>query len=94
LPLINLALLVIGVGGLLVSSMVGLTVPLIALGASAALVGLRALRMGLSGAGSPARSFPANLAVAAAYELGRAFALVARATHRTRREIAGERAHA
>jgi hypothetical protein len=34
----------------------------------------------------------ANFVVAAVYEFGRALSLVARATHRARRETAGERA--
>lgn len=52
---------------------------------------LRAVKMTLTG-GASLRDFAANLAVAATYDLARALSLVARATHKTRRAAAAERA--
>lgn len=57
-----------------------------------AFAALRAVRMTLGGRPVSVRDLAANLAVAATYDLARALSLVARATHRTRRETAGERA--
>jgi len=59
----------------------------------AALVGLRAVRMTRRRPHSSAiTQVIQNVAVAAVYDLARALALVARATHRTRRERTGEHA--
>lgn len=53
---------------------------------------LRAARMSLGGGPVSVRDLAANLAVAATYDLARALSLVARATHKTRRDPTGERA--
>jgi GT2 family glycosyltransferase len=53
---------------------------------------LRTSRMALNRPSSGALALVQNAAVAAVYEAARALALVLRATHRTRRELAGEHA--
>jgi hypothetical protein len=52
---------------------------------------LRAARMSLGRPGLTLAGALANVTVAAVYDLARALSLVFRATHRTRREAAGER---
>ena len=52
---------------------------------------LRAVRMSIGRSDLNAPDVLANVAVAAVYDLARALSLVVRATHRTRREAAGER---
>lgn len=71
-------------------------VPFAAAGAGvfAALAGLRAARMTANAARPSAADVAANLVVAAVYDAARALALVTRATHKTRREVAGEQVNA
>jgi hypothetical protein len=57
-----------------------------------AFAALRALRMALVGRSVSVRDLAANLAVAATFDLARALSLVARVTHKTRRDATGERA--
>ena len=57
----------------------------------AGLTGLRAIRMSV-GRRLTLADLAANIVVAGVYDLGRAFSLIARASHRTRRDTAGERA--
>ncbi len=94
IPLVNLACVGGLISGIAAAPLIGVTLPVASAGVAAALITARAIRMTASSSGSVAQVFLPNLAVAAAYELGRALALVARATHRARREAAGERAHA
>jgi GT2 family glycosyltransferase len=88
IPLVNLAALAV----IVMSPWIGgWRVALGAAALSAAFVCLRAARTTMrSGVGVLA--FVQNLVVATVYESARALALVFRATHRTRREMAGERA--
>ena len=58
----------------------------------ATLTALRAARMSVRRTGLRGRDLAANAAVAGVYDLARALSLVTRATHRTRRQEAGERA--
>lgn len=58
----------------------------------AAFAGLRASRMSARLSTRSALQHLQNVVVAAVYDLARSLALVVRATHRTRREVAGERA--
>jgi GT2 family glycosyltransferase len=88
IPVVTLALLlVIAVAGWM-SLVLAISAALIV----ATLTGLRAARMSIGKGRLMAQDVAANIAVAAVYDLARALSLVARATHRTRRERAGERA--
>ena len=74
------------------SAWTGLAIGLAAAGTFAMLAALRAVRMSLGRDRLTARDLAANVVVATVYDVARALSLVARATHRTRREVAGERA--
>jgi len=88
IPVANLAALVVAAAGLVIDyRMTGG-----ALFVFAVLTALRAARMSIGRTGLGVREATANVLVAAVYELARALSLVTRATHRTRRETAGERA--
>jgi GT2 family glycosyltransferase len=88
IPVINLACLIVLAGAAWIGRIPVATAALILLG----LIGLRAARMSIGRGPLTAGDAAANVVVAAVYELGRALSLVARASHRTRRETAGERA--
>jgi hypothetical protein len=87
IPVVDLAAIV----GVVISAWTGFGTATAALGVFGALTGLRAVRMSV-GRALQARDIAANLVVAAVYDLARALSLVARVTHRTRRDVAGERA--
>ncbi|HYL81897.1 MAG TPA: glycosyltransferase [Candidatus Acidoferrum sp.] len=79
LAVLGLCTLPLGGGRLILPGLLGITL----------LIALRAFRMLGNGAASGSwRHLPQDLAVASAYELARALALVWRATHRTRRGAA------
>jgi len=86
-PIFNLLAMAVCLGGVLWFSRQSLTVASLAGVSLLAVVGLRALRM--LRAASPSDVFRA-IAVAASYEFGRAFALVARFGHGWRRKGATE----
>lgn len=90
IPVVNLASVAASLAGALAAPWGGLGVSAACLALIALTIALRAVRMTRHDE-APARwrRFPENAAVACAYELGRALALVVRATHRTRRERAG-----
>ena len=88
IPVINLACLIVLAGGAWMGRVPVAAAALILLG----LIGLRAARMSVGRGPLTAGDAAANVVVAALYELSRALSLVARASHRTRRETAGERA--
>jgi GT2 family glycosyltransferase len=74
------------------SPFTGVVAALLAAAMFAAFTGLRAIRMTRSRPPAGFAPFVQSLIVAGTYDLARALALVFRATHRTRRESAGERA--
>jgi GT2 family glycosyltransferase len=82
IPVFNLAALAVAAAGLLSATATGLAV---AAASAAALVALMGLRASVMLDGASTRDFPRAFAVAAAYELGRAFALTARVGHSRRR---------
>ena len=88
IPVIDLAALVVVAAG----PWVGLGPASAAATTFATLTLLRAVRMSRGRAGLTASDAAANLVVAVVYDLARALSLIVRATHRTRRETAGERA--
>jgi hypothetical protein len=90
IPVANLVLLAVVLSGLLMAPWGGLRAVLAAAAGIAALITLRAIRMTVKGGLRGLRDAPANFVVAAVYEMARALALVARASHRVRRER-GER---
>ena len=88
IPIGNFAALIVLAAG----AVIGYRLAAAALLTVAGLTALRAARMSVGRAGLTARDVAANIVVAIVYELGRALSIVTRATHRTRRETAGERA--
>jgi hypothetical protein len=88
IPVIDLAALLVVATG----PWTGLRAAAAAFAVVAALAGLRAVKMTVGRAQLTAADVAANVVVATVYDLARALSLVARATHRTRRETAGERA--
>lgn len=89
LPMANLAAAALLAAGLLSTTRAGLVASAWALAFLVAIVALRALLMLTSAARSmSARDLPKALAVAAAYEAGRALALAGRFGHRRRRKAA------
>ena len=90
IPIANLACLVGTLAGVMGAAWGGLRLSAACLALIAATIALRAARMSRRDGAEPWwRLLPQNAAVACAYEMGRALALVVRATHRTRRERAG-----
>jgi hypothetical protein len=87
IPVVDLAAVI----ALVVGAWTGIGTAAAAVGVFGALAGLRAARMSV-GRALQSRDVAANVVVAAVYDLARALSLVARATHRTRRDVAGERA--
>ena len=88
IPIIDLGAFVV----LATSGWTGWTLGLAAAGTFAMLAALRAVKMSLGRASLTAGELAANVIVATVYDAARALSLVVRATHRTRREVAGERA--
>lgn len=88
IPIIDL----VAILSLVVSPWSGVRTALIGTGVFGLFSLLRAVRMSRRQVSGGWRSFIQNLVVAAVYDAARACALVLRATHRTRREVAGERA--
>ncbi len=88
IPILDVAAL----GVIAAAPWTGLLVTAAAVATFAAFSGLRTVRMTLGRPGLTAADVAANVVVAATYDLARALSLVVRATHRTRRETAGERA--
>ena len=88
IPIIDLACLVAIALAAWVGGGVALGAALIVSG----FVALRAIRMALNKGPAGLVPFAQNLVVAAVYDTARALALVLRATHRTRRELAREQA--
>jgi hypothetical protein len=84
IPIANLVFAVVGVAGLLTMTRAGLIVAAVAASLLLAEVALRTARM--AGAAAPAEWLRA-FAVAAAYESGRALALVGRTAYRRRRAV-------
>jgi glycosyltransferase involved in cell wall biosynthesis len=82
IPIFNLLALVLVAAGLLSGTAIGWTA---AAAAAVAVLGLMGLRASAMLTGARSREFPRAFAVAAAYELGRAFALTARAGYGRRR---------
>ncbi|HEX4347316.1 MAG TPA: glycosyltransferase [Vicinamibacterales bacterium] len=92
-PVANLVFVAAILAGIATAVFGGWRLALMAVGGFGALVSVRAARMSAGTRGSW-RTVPADFAVAAVYDIGRALALVARASHKARRESAGERAGA
>lgn len=88
IPVINLGCLT----ALVLTPWIGRWAALGALTLIGAFAVLRALRMTLRRSPAGVFTFVQNVVVALVYETARALALVFRATHRTRRELAGDRA--
>ena len=88
IPIVDLACLVL----LATAAWTGWAIAILAGLIFASFTLLRAAKMSFSRAGLAARDVAGNIVVAAVYDLARALSLVTRATHRTRREAAGERA--
>ena len=88
IPVIDLAALLVIAAG----AWTGLRAAAAAFVVVAALAGVRAVKMTVGRAQLTAADVAANVIVATVYDLARALSLVTRATHRTRRETAGERA--
>jgi hypothetical protein len=88
IPVIDLVCFAVVLGTPWLGGLAGLAAALIFGG----LTLLRAVQMFRRQASFRAVAFLQNVAVAAVYDAARALALVVRATHRTRREVAGERA--
>ncbi len=84
IPIANLAFLALVVAGLVVAPFGYGWLALAGLAGFAATVALRAARMSVHQGTSALAQLPANIAVAATYELARAVSLVTRATHGTR----------
>ena len=82
IPAFNLLALVVVVAGLFSGLPAGRIAAVVA---GLAVVGLMSLRASIMSSGGPSRDWLPALAVAAAYELGRAFALAARAGYGRRR---------
>ena len=87
IPIVNLACLAL----LATVAWTGSAIAILAGVIFASFTLLRAAKMS-SRAGLAVRDVAGNIVVAAVYDLARALSLVTRATHRTRREAAGERA--
>jgi hypothetical protein len=88
IPIVNLVALATATAGIVSGSRTAAGIATLVFVTFAA---IRAVRMGLGRSRLTPGDIAANFVVAAVYELARALSLVARATHRARREAAGER---